>query len=266
MITDRFDVNLSILFTELDLLERPAAAKAAGFDRVEFWWPFASATPAEAEVEKFVRALDEAGVSLVGLNFFGGDLAAGERGVLSDPDRCGEFAANIDVLCEIGERLGCRAFNALYGNRVDGVDPRHQDEVATESLVRAARGVARIGGTVLVEPISGIPTHPLRTAADGLAVVDRVREAGGVDDIHLLLDLYHLVTNGDEPDVVLDERPESIGHVQIADSPGRGEPGTGSIDFAHYFARLDEVGYTGHIGLEYKPSGASTEAFGWISR
>jgi hydroxypyruvate isomerase len=266
MKTDRFDVNLSILFTELDLLERPAAARAAGFQRVEFWWPFDSPVPAEADVEKFIRAIDEAGVSLVGLNFFGGDLAAGERGVLSDPDRAGQFAANIDVLCEIGERLGCRAFNALYGNRIDGVDPRAQDEAATESLVRAARAVARIGGTVLVEPVSGIPAYPLRTAADGLAVVDRVREAGEVDDIRLLFDVYHLVTNGDDPDVVLDERPESIGHVQIADSPGRGEPGTGTIDFAHYFARLDEVGYTGHIGLEYKPSGASTDAFGWISR
>lgn len=263
---DRFDVNLSILFTELDLLERPAAAKAAGFEEVEFWWPFETAVPAEADVEKFIRAIDEAGVSLVGLNFFGGDLAAGERGVLSDPDRAGQFAANIDVLCEIGERLGCRAFNALYGNRVDGVDPRAQDEAATASLVRAARDVARIGGTVLIEPVSGIPTYPLRTAADGLAVVDRVREAGEVDNVRLLFDVYHLVTNGDDPDVVLDERPESIGHVQIADSPGRGEPGTGSIDFAHYFAKLDEVGYTGHIGLEYKPSGASTEAFGWISR
>ncbi|RRO13261.1 hydroxypyruvate isomerase [Saccharopolyspora rhizosphaerae] len=264
--TDRFDVNLSILFTELDLLERPAAAKAAGFDRVEFWWPFDSAVPAEADVEAFIRAIDDAGVSLVGLNFYGGDLVAGERGVLSDPDRAGQFAANIDVLCEIGERLGCRAFNALYGNRIDGVDPRAQDEAALASLVRAARDVARIGGTVLVEPVSGIPDYPLRTAADGLAVVDRVREADGADNVRLLLDLYHLVTNEDDPDVVLDERPESIGHVQIADSPGRGEPGTGRIDFVHYFAKLDEVGYTGHIGLEYKPSGASTEAFGWISR
>jgi hydroxypyruvate isomerase len=265
MKTDRFDVNLSILFTELDLLERPAAAKAAGFDRVEFWWPFEAAVPAEADVEKFIRAIDDAGVSLVGLNFYGGDLAAGERGVLSDPDRAGQFAANIDVLCEIGERLGCRAFNALYGNRIDGLDPRAQDEAATESLVRAARGVARIGGTVLIEPVSGIPSYPLRTAADGLAVVDRVREAGEVDAVHLLLDLYHLVTNGDDPNSVLDQRPEAIGHVQIADSPGRGEPGTGSIDFAHYFSRLDEAGYTGHIGLEYKPSGASTESFGWMA-
>ncbi|TDC62994.1 hydroxypyruvate isomerase family protein [Streptomyces hainanensis] len=261
----RFEVNLSILFTELPLLDRPAAARAAGFDAVEFWWPFPEAVPADRDVDRFTRAVTDAGVALVGLNFFAGDMPAGERGVLSDPGRAGEFADNVDVVVGIGERLGCRAFNALHGNRIDGVAPAAQDEAATESLVHAAKATARIGGTVLVEPVSGVPAYPLKTAAHALAVIDRAREAGGVDNLRLLFDLYHLTVNGDDLDAVLDRHAAAIGHVQIADAPGRNEPGTGDIDFAHYFARLDAAGYTGHVGLEYKPSGASADSFGWIS-
>ncbi|QIZ34763.1 hydroxypyruvate isomerase family protein [Saccharopolyspora sp. ASAGF58] len=263
---NRYDVNLSILFTELDVLDRPAAAKAAGFDKVEFWWPFAVAVPTDREVDRFVQAISDAGVSLVGLNFFAGDMPAGERGVLSNPDRAGEFADNVDIAVGIGERLGCRAFNALYGNRIDGVDAQAQDDVAAESLVRAAKGTARIGGTVLIEPVSGTPAYPLKTAADALAVIDRGHNQGGVDNLRLLFDLYHLTVNGDDPDAVIDRHARSIGHVQIADAPGRNEPGTGKIDFGHYFDKLDSAGYTGHIGLEYKPSGASADSFGWIKR
>ncbi|GAA4620531.1 hydroxypyruvate isomerase family protein [Saccharopolyspora hordei] len=262
----RYEVNLSILFTELDLLERPAAAKAAGFDAVEFWWPFPEAVPADREVDRFARAVEDAGVSLVGLNFFAGDMPAGERGVLSHPDRAGEFADNVDVVVGIGERLGCRAFNALYGNRIDGVDPAAQDQVATESLVRASKAVSRIGGTVLVEPVSGVPAYPLKTAADAVAVIDRVRAAGGEDTLRLLFDVYHLAVNGDDWEAALDQHGARIGHVQIADAPGRGEPGTGDIDFDRFFARLDATGYDGHVGLEYKPSGASADSFSWIGR
>ncbi|KAA5833497.1 TIM barrel protein [Saccharopolyspora hirsuta] len=263
---NRYEVNLSILFTELDVLDRPAAAKAAGFDAVEFWWPFPEAVPADRDVDRFVQAIEDAGVSLVGLNFFAGDMPAGDRGVLSNPDRAGEFADNVDVVVGIGERLGCRAFNALYGNRIDGVDPAAQDQVATESLVRASKAVSRIGGAVLIEPVSGMPAYPLKTAADAIAVIDRVRAAGGDDNLRLLFDIYHLVVNGDDPDAALDAYAKSVGHVQIADAPGRNEPGTGEIDFDRFFNRLDAAGYNGYVGLEYKPSGASADSFSWIKR
>lgn len=260
----RYDVNLSILFTELDLYQRPAAAKAAGFDAVEFWWPFATPVPSDAEVDRFVGAIDDAGVSLVGLNFFAGDMAAGERGVLSHPDRSGEFADNVDVAVGIGDRLGCRAFNALYGNRLDGIDTAVQDAVAAESLVHAARALASIQGTVLVEPLSGAPRYPFKTSGEVLTLIDRLQDSAGVDNVRVLFDIYHLTVNGDDLDAVLDEAPERIGHVQIADAPGRQEPGTGEIDFTHYFDRLRAVGYPGYVGLEYKPSGASVDSFGWI--
>lgn len=260
----RYDVNLSILFTELDLFQRPAAAKAAGFDAVEFWWPFPAAVPPDAEVDRFVRAVEDAGVSLVGLNFFAGDMAAGERGVLSHPGSSREFADNVDVAVGIGQRLGCRAFNALYGNRIDGVDTATQDATATENLAYAARALTKIHGTVLVEPLSGAPRYPFRTAGEVLTLIDRLRGDTGVDNVRLLFDIYHLTVNGDDLDAVLETSADRIGHVQIADAPGRQEPGTGEIDFAHYFDRLRAAGYPGHIGLEYRPSGASVDSFGWI--
>ena len=170
----RYAVNLSMLFTELPLLERPAAAKAAGFDAVDFWWPFASAVPADAEVDGFVDAVQGAGVQLIGLNFFAGDMPGGDRGLVSWPARSAEFADNVDVVVGIGDRLGCKAFNALYGNRTDESTPVAQDEIATENLALAARAVARIGGVVLVEPVSGAPRYPLLTAADVIRVIDRV--------------------------------------------------------------------------------------------
>jgi hydroxypyruvate isomerase len=257
MATLRFDVNLSILFTELPLLERPAAAKAAGFDAVEFWWPWPVAVPDDAELDRFAAAVTDAGVQLVGLNFFPGDMPGGDRGLVSWSARSAEFRDNIDVTVGLGERLGCRAFNALYGNRTDDATPAEQDEIAVENLRLAARAAQRIGGTVLVEPVSGAPRYPLRTAADALAVVDRV----GEENVALLLDVYHLSVNGDDVEAAIDGG--RFAHVQIADDPGRNEPGTGRLPIDSYLKRIAATGYDGWIGCEYKPSGASAESFGW---
>ncbi|ALG11223.1 hydroxypyruvate isomerase family protein [Kibdelosporangium phytohabitans] len=262
----RYDVNLSILFTELDVHSRAAAAKAAGFTAAEFWWPFDVPVPKDSDVDAFVRSVRDEGVRLVGLNFFAGDMPAGERGVLSAPARTTQFRENIEVAVEIAGQLGCRAFNALYGNRIDGIATEQQDEVARENLVVAAKAASRIGATILIEPLSGAPAYPLKTAAEALAVIQRVRADGGVDNVSLLADLYHLAVNGDDPAAVIDNHAARFGHVQIADAPGRNEPGTGGLDFADLFERLADNGYDGHIGLEYKPSGASADSFDWLAR
>ncbi|MGH3413642.1 MAG: hydroxypyruvate isomerase family protein [Marmoricola sp.] len=256
----RYEVNCSILFTELPLLERPAAVRRAGFGAVEFWWPFAAPVPTDPEADAFVAAIKDAGVQLVGLNFFAGDMPAGDRGVLSDPGRSQAFRGNIDATIGIGEQLGCTAFNALYGNRVEGVDPARQDELAAENLALAAGAAARIGGTVLVEPVSGAPSYPLKAAADALTVVDRV----GARNIGLLADLYHLAVNGDDVDKVIAEHTARIAHVQVADSPGRNEPGTGSLPLDEQLTALETNGYTGWVGLEYKPAAASADSFAWL--
>ena len=261
-----YEVNCSILFTELALPERPAAVRAAGFGAVEFWWPFAVAVPTDREVEGFVRSVDDAGVRLVGLNFFAGDMPGGDRGLVSWPARSGEFRDNVEVTVGIGERLGCRAFNALYGNRVEGTDPAAQDELAVENLAIAGRAAARIGGTVLVEPVSGADRYPLRTAADAVGVVDRVAAETGVANLGLLCDLYHLATNGDDLDRAISAYADRVAHVQIADAPGRHEPGTGSLDLDRHLDALAAAGYDGWVGLEYTPSGASADSFAWLPR
>lgn len=262
----RYLPNCSLLFAELPLLERPAAAKAAGFDAVEFWWPFAEAVPADAEVEAFVTAISDAGVALVGLNFFAGDLAGPDCGVLSLPARSPEFRANLAVAASIAERLGVRGLNALYGNRADGVSPQEQDELATENLVLAAEAVAAAGATVLVEPISGPKPYPLRTAADVVAVVDRVR-AAGAPNVGFLFDLFHLGANGDDLDEAITRHFDVIAHVQIADVPGRGEPGSGELDLMGRLQTLQDKGYDGWVALEYKPStGDTAESLHWLPR
>ncbi|MFC9434686.1 hydroxypyruvate isomerase family protein [Nocardia sp. NPDC057030] len=262
----RYEVNCSILFTELPLLERPAAVRQAGFDAVEFWWPFDRAVPGDKEVDAFVTAVEEAGVSLVGLNFAAGDMPGGDRGLLSWPARSAEFRDNIDVTIGIGERLGCRAFNALYGNRTGADTAAEQDELAIENLTRAAEAAARIDGTVLIEPVSGADRYPLRTAADALAVIDRVQTSTGATNIGLLADLYHLAVNGDDVDKVIAEHTARIAHVQIADSPGRNQPGTGELPLPRQLAELETRGYGGWVGLEYKPSAASADSFDWLPR
>jgi hydroxypyruvate isomerase len=270
----RYEVNCSILFTELPLLQRPAAAKAAGFDAVEFWWPFATALPGDAEVDEFVSAIDDAGVSLVGLNFFAGDMPGGDRGLVSWPARSAEFRDNVAVVAAIGERLDCRAFNALYGNRLDGatgVTAEQQDDLAAENLAIAAQGVAGIGGTVLLEPISGAPRYTLLTAADATAVIARISADKGPANIGLLADLYHLAVNGDDVNKAIAAytgTPGGIAHVQIADAPGRNEPGTGDLPLDRQLSDLQSAGYRGWVGLEYKPSDPADSAasFSWLPR
>ncbi|NHN56943.1 TIM barrel protein [Calidifontibacter sp. DB0510] len=256
----RWTVNCSILLTDRPLLERPAAAKAAGFDAVEFWWPFAGPTPASAEVDAFCAAIEQADVQLTGLNFFAGDMPAGERGVLSDPARGGEFRANLPVVVSIAERLGTRCFNALYGLVPPDADRSAAEAEAARNLRAAAEAVSAVDGTVLLEPVSGAPDYPLATAADALAVIDSL----GTDRVRLLADFYHLSVNGDDVAAVIEQHAPAFGHVQIADNPGRGAPGTGNLPLSQWISRTEELGYAGPVGLEYKDE--SADPFAWLQR
>lgn len=258
-----YTVNCSILFSELPVLERAAAAKGAGFDSVEFWWPFAVAVPGDKDVDAFVTSIKDAGVQLDGLNFFAGDMPAGDRGLVSWKGRCVEFTDNVAVVAAIGEATGCKSFNALYGNRQEEHAPEAQDELALKNLLAATAGVAPVGGTVLIEPVSGTPAYPLKTAADALAVINMVKEAGG-ENIALLADFYHLSVNGDDVAAVIEAHAHEFGHVQIADAPGRGAPGTGTLPLGEWIARSRELGYTGSIALEYKQERET--AFNWLIR
>ena len=260
--TATYAVNCSILLTDLPLLQRPSAARAAGFDAVEFWWPFDSPTPGDAEAQTFIAAVKDAGVQLSGLNFAAGNMPAGDRGILSDPAMTGAFRDNVDIAVGIAEALGTRAFNALYGNCAEGLARAAQDEVAGENLAFAGRAAERIGAVVLIEPVSGAPRYPIKTASDAIGVIDRVGGQHGATNLRLLADLYHLAVNGDDVSAAIRDCSGRIGHVQIADAPGRGEPGTGELPLGSYLEQLFAAGYDGYIGLEYKPTRADT--FDWL--
>ncbi|MDT0436218.1 MULTISPECIES: TIM barrel protein [Streptomyces] len=267
----RFNVNLSILFTELPLLERPAAAAAAGFSAVELWWPWVdSPTPERSALDALRRAIEDAGVRLTGLNFYAGQLPGPDRGALSVPgEESRRFRANIDVAADFAGSLGCTALNALYGNRVDGVDPAEQDALALENLVLAARAADRIGAVLLIEALNRpeSPRYPLVSAPAAVAVADRVDEASGLGNARFLMDLYHLAMNGEDLPAVIERYAARTGHVQIADNPGRGAPGTGTLPLEDLLDRLTKAGYEGWVGLEYKPGDRpSAASFDWLPR
>jgi hydroxypyruvate isomerase len=259
--------NISLLFAEVDLLDRPAAAAAAGFDEVEVWWPFSSPAPSSAEVDAFVSAIERAGVALTGMNLYAGDMPAGQRGVLSDPAQVDDFVRSLRVASEIASRTGCAGFNALYGQRIAGVPPEEQDRTATANLAEAARVLGDRGGVVLIEPLSrGLNgAYPLESAADALAVVQRVREDLGQTAIALLFDTFHLANNGQNLIDVIRRHVSDIGHVQLADAPGRGEPGSGSIDFAAVIDCLADAGYDGSVAFEYAPTSTTARSLATLS-
>lgn len=254
----KFDVNCSILFSELPLLHRPDAAAKAGFDAVEFWWPFAEPVPSDRDADAFIAALDDAGVRLVSLNFTAGDMAAGDRGVVSDPARTAEFRDNVDACAGIAARTGCTVLNALYGN-----GPR-QDEVAIANLTTAARAAAEAGASVVIEALNAKenPRYPVNSSQAAIEVIDAVR-AEGTPNVGFLADLYHLATMGEDLTTVLTS--PYITHIQIADVPGRGAPGTGTVNYEAVFSQLATQGYPGYVGCEYVHNdiGTTTENFSW---
>jgi hydroxypyruvate isomerase len=252
----RFDVNLSILFTELPMLERPAAAAAHGFDAVEMWWPFDGPTPADTELDALAAAITDAGVQLVGLNFDAGHMPSGERGLLSSRATSQRFRDNIDVTVGFAARLGCRVLNALYGNTTDDSDT----ELARANLALASEAARKIGATVVVEALNSYENarYPITSTAAALAVVDAVPGTA------FLADFYHLARMGEDIPTVIERHADRFGHVQVADVPGRGQPGTGELDYPRLLALLADSPYDGPVGLEYKPVGPSADSFEWL--
>jgi len=258
--------NVSILFTELPYLDRFAAAAACGFQGVESWWPFETAAPEDADIDRFIGAIAASGIPLVGLNLFGGDLTRGDRGVLSHPDRQPEFDHNLAVVAAIAQRTGCRVFNALYGLRRAGMNTADQDATALMNLSTAAQQLGDLGGTVLVEALSAdsVPDYPLRTARDAARIVERTREVAGRDEIGVLFDVYHLASSGEDLESAVQEYRALIAHVQLADSPGRGEPGSGRLPFPDLLEGLWRSGYRGAVAAEYSPTTRTEASLGWV--
>lgn len=248
--------NLSMLYATLDRDERPAAAAAEGYRFVESWWPFPGPAAEPAELVSFCDALDRAGVQLVALNLDAGDTAHGDRGLLSIPTHRERVSVNLDSVAEILDRTGCRTVNALYGNRAPIFDPERQDRLALEQIVAVADRLGEGGATVVVETLNRAdsPGFPLTDIADSAAFVRRANELCRHRNVRLLLDTYHLAAMGADPADAVREYGALIGHVQFADFPGRGRPGTGRVDFAAVERQLEAITYRGYIAHEFVPA------------
>ena len=248
----RYCVNVLLLFGELPLLERFAAARAAGLDAVEMHW-HRDATPADVRA-----AIADASLELVLLNFDGGDTAAGDRGLAADPGRCAEFLDNVPVALELAAAVGCRQLNALVGKRVESVSLDEQLALARENLAVAADAAAGQGAEVLIEALNRHDTPGCLIAGTDEAA--RLARRVERPNVRLQFDAYHMDRMGEDLAGSIDRHRGEIAHVQLADNPGRGDPGTGKIDFEAVFGALDAIGYDGWIGLEYLPPDGDTSA------
>ena len=228
----RFSAHLSMLFADLPPVERPEAAHDEGFDLVESWWP---------EDERFFTAVRRFGFELACLNAYGGDLSAGDRGFLNDPARREEAVAAVRAALAQKPHV----VNVLVGRELPDT-PRAQQ---LDHVVDVLRELAELGGTLVVEPLNehDVPGALLPTAADAVRLLERV----GAENVRLLYDAYHAARAGADPLVEAPALADVIGHVQYADCPGRGAPGTGTIDLDALVERLDAAGYEGAVGLEY---------------
>jgi hydroxypyruvate isomerase len=247
----RFAANLTMLFTEVPFLDRFERAARAGFGAVEFLFPYAY--PAE----EIRRRLDEHGLALVLHNLPAGDWDAGERGIACLPDRVDEFRAGVATAITYAKALGVKQLNCLAGNAPAGSDPAVLNRTLVDNLRFAAAALRLADLKLLIEPINtfDIPGFFVSRTAQALAILDEV----DADNLFLQYDLYHAQRMEGELAATVEKHLARIAHVQLADNPGRHEPGTGEINYAFLFAHLDRIGYRGWVGCEYKPA-ASTEA------
>jgi hydroxypyruvate isomerase len=255
----RFSANVSILFKEVPFLERFGRAREAGFSAVEFWWPLGE------DLEEVEAAVSDAGLSVALFNFDAGDMPAGDRGLVSDPDRAGRFRENVPVALDLARRLGCRRMNVLAGHEKEGMGREEQLSLARENVAFAADKAREAGVTVLVEAVNTFENGPylLHTTEQAVEFVRGV----GRENVGIQHDLYHMQRMEGNLVATLREHVGVIGHVQIADSPGRGEPGTGEIRYPFVLAELEGLGYDGYVGLEYNPTtGATQESLGWLPK
>ncbi|MEU8180260.1 TIM barrel protein [Micromonospora sp. NPDC049047] len=247
----RLSLNISISHVGLPLVDRLKSAVGAGFDAIEMWWPFKRANPPREDLAALASEIRSAGLKLALLNLDGGDLVAGERGILSHPHAAERFRANLQSALWLAEKTGCAVLNALYGNRYPGLDENLADDLAVHHLAAASRAASDIGAEVVVEALNSedCPAYPLVTPEAVVGLIEKVRIAEAAQ-IGYLYDVYHVAKMGIEPIGVVRDYGAYIGHVQVADFPGRGIPGSGSIRFPEVFAALRTAGYAGYIGAE----------------
>ncbi|UCH18155.1 MAG: hydroxypyruvate isomerase [Burkholderiales bacterium] len=254
----KFAANLTMLFNEVPFLERFERAAKAGFEAVEFLFPYA--WPA-AEIKS---RLDAHRLKLVLHNLPPGDWDAGERGIGCHPDRVDEFRAGVGKAIEYARALGVPQLNCLAGKVPAGVDDATLRKTFVGNLKFAAGELKKAGLKLLIEPINSfdIPGFYLNHTAQAASILDEV----GADNAFIQYDIYHAQRMEGELAATIQKYLPRIAHMQLADNPGRNEPGTGEINYAFLFAHIDRIGYAGWIGCEYKPAAATEAGLGWRQR
>jgi hydroxypyruvate isomerase len=252
----RFAANLTMLFTELPFMDRFGAAAKAGFTGVEYLFPY------EFPAAELAARLKENGLVQVLHNLPAGNWAAGERGIAILPDRVEEFRASVDKAIAYATALGCPQLNCLAGIRPAGVDSAVLEATFVVNLAYAAPRFKAAGIRLLIEAINpiDIPGFYLNTTRQALDIIART----GSDNVFVQYDIYHMqITEGDLART-MQANLAMIPHMQLADNPGRHEPGTGEINYPFLFSHIDAIGYTGWIGCEYRPKGTTEAGLGWF--
>ena len=254
----KFAANLSMLFTELPFLDRFEAAAQAGFDAVEFLFPYAW------EPELIQQRLHAHGLQLVLHNLPAGNFDAGERGIACHPDRVDEFRAGVAQALRYAQVLGVPQLNCLAGIAPAGVTDGVLRQTLVDNLAYAAAALGGAGLKLLIEPINtfDIPGFYVNRTAQAAAILAEV----GADNGYIQYDIYHAQRMEGELAGTLQKYLPHIAHIQLADNPGRHEPGSGEINYPFLFKHLDQIGYTGWIGCEYKPTTTTQAGLGWRQR
>jgi hydroxypyruvate isomerase len=252
----RFAANLSMLFTEHPFVERFGQAAEAGFEAVEFLFPY------DEDIDVIKIALARYNQELVLFNLPAGNFAAGERGVANDPSRVREFRHGVERALDIADVLGCRRLNCLVGLAAPDVPLEKQWETAARNLYEAAELARRAGVRLQVEPLNTFdaPGYFIPTSAHALRLIEQVGHA----NLYLQYDVYHAQRMEGNLAATLRAQIERISHIQIADSPDRHEPGTGEINFPFVLDALDRAGYDGWVSLEYRPLGSTLDSLAWL--
>jgi hydroxypyruvate isomerase len=254
----RFAANLSMLVNEVPFLDRFEHAARAGFTAVEVQFPYAWSA------EDIRTRLQAHGLQLVLHNLPAGDWDAGERGIACHPARVEAFRAGVGRAVAYAQALGVPQLNCLAGKLPEGVTRAQAHTTLLDNLRFAAAELKAAGLRLLIEPVNtfDIPGFFLNGTEQAVALLDEV----GADNAYVQYDIYHAQRMEGELAATIAKQLPRIGHIQLADNPGRNEPGTGEINYPFLFAHLDRIGYTGWIGCEYKPKGGTTEGLGWRQR
>ena len=253
----KFAANLTMLFNEAPFLERFALAAKAGFDAVEFLFPYA--WPAEE-----IRArLDANRLQLVLHNLPAGDWDAGERGIACLAERGDEFRDGVARAIEYANALGVKQLNCLAGKAPAGAADETLRKTFVANLRYAAAALKKANVKLLIEPINtfDIPGFYLNRTAQALSIIEEVDS----DNLFLQYDIYHAQRMEGELIATLEKNLARIAHVQLADNPGRHEPGTGEIHYGNVFAALERIGYAGWVGCEYKPATTTEAGLAWFT-